>query len=167
MKKTIIILFVLFAASNARADNFGCTVMLCLVSPGGPMQFAECRPTIKKLYNILYNRGSFPSCQEAEGNGLTTKKGTEPWVPCADGYDTVTDDVNLGVDSMSMRVCRKVVGYREVKSHGEGIRKIPVYDQYNQQMRPEPHYVEVWHEGAQKGERFWYKIKRKKKKGWF
>lgn len=34
----------LISGSNARADDWGCQVILCLSSPGGPTQYAECRP---------------------------------------------------------------------------------------------------------------------------
>ena len=114
---------------------------------------------------MLYDRKPFPSCHEADANGVTTQKGYEPWIPCEDGYDLIEkNDAEFG---FTTRTCRKLIGYKEVKSYGEGIRKIPVYDQYNQQRRREPFFVEVWHEGEQKGERFWYRLKKKKKKKWF
>jgi hypothetical protein len=33
------------SAQSARADEWGCQVILCLANPGGPTQYAECRPS--------------------------------------------------------------------------------------------------------------------------
>ena len=166
MKILSLILVVLLAASTVVADDFGCKAILCLTSPGGPKQFEECRPTIEKLQRKLSLGRPFPTCQEAEGTGLTTKNGVEPWEPCAGGYTPAIEEGDMEFGRSNSRVCRKLIGWKEVYSDGEGLRKIPVYDQYDQKSRPEPNYVEAWHDGEQKGERFYYKIK-KKKKGWF
>ncbi len=34
---------------SARAEEWGCQVILCLSNPGGPTQYGECRPPIEKL----------------------------------------------------------------------------------------------------------------------
>lgn len=41
--------FYLVFDGKARADDWGCQVILCLSNPGGPTQYAECRPPIEKL----------------------------------------------------------------------------------------------------------------------
>lgn len=38
------------SAQSARADEWGCQVILCLSNPGGPTQYGECRPPIEKLW---------------------------------------------------------------------------------------------------------------------
>ncbi len=46
----------------ARADAWGCQVMLCLSNPGGPEQYAECVPPIEKLWAALRHGDPFPTC---------------------------------------------------------------------------------------------------------
>lgn len=50
---------------SARADDWGCEVLLCLSDPRGPTTESECRPPIEKLYDVLKRGGSFPSCSFA------------------------------------------------------------------------------------------------------
>ena len=47
---------------SARADDWGCQVILCLSNPGSPTQYAECRPPIEKLWRSLARGHSFPTC---------------------------------------------------------------------------------------------------------
>ncbi|QAB00953.1 MULTISPECIES: hypothetical protein [Agrobacterium tumefaciens complex] len=47
---------------SARADDWGCQVILCLSNPGGPTQYGECRPPIEKLWSWLAKGRSFPAC---------------------------------------------------------------------------------------------------------
>lgn len=55
------------AASSilAQADDFGCTVLLCLANPAGPMAVAECISPIRKLYRNLARGKAFPTCDMA------------------------------------------------------------------------------------------------------
>jgi hypothetical protein len=53
------------ASVAARADDFGCTVLLCLANPAGPMAVAECVSPIKKLYRNLAKGKAFPTCDMA------------------------------------------------------------------------------------------------------
>lgn len=50
------------SAQSARADEWGCQVILCLSNPGGPTQYGECRPPIEKLWSWLSRGRSFPTC---------------------------------------------------------------------------------------------------------
>lgn len=52
----------LSAPEKAKADDWGCQVMLCLASPGSPTMFSECIPPITKLWDVLDHGGGFPSC---------------------------------------------------------------------------------------------------------
>jgi len=54
-----------FLGQEAVASDWGCEVILCLSNPGGPMQYKECVPPIKKLYRHLAKGKSFPKCSGA------------------------------------------------------------------------------------------------------
>lgn len=76
-----------FSASIARADDWGCQVLLCLSNPGGATQYAECRPPIERLWSHLAKGRSFPICS---GVGFTaTKPRYEPYY-CDAGFRLVT-----------------------------------------------------------------------------
>jgi hypothetical protein len=73
----------LISGSNAHADDWGCQVILCLSNPGGPTQYAECRPPIQKLWGELAEGHSFPTCS---GVGFhSSRPGYEPYY-CDAGY---------------------------------------------------------------------------------
>ncbi|MFL9989334.1 hypothetical protein [Paraburkholderia sediminicola] len=52
----------IFAPGLAHADDWGCQVLLCLSSPGGPEQYSACVPPIEKLWRALRHGDPFPSC---------------------------------------------------------------------------------------------------------
>jgi len=52
-------------SASARASDHGCTVLLCLANPAGPMAVSECVPPIKKLYRDLAKGKAFPTCAMA------------------------------------------------------------------------------------------------------
>jgi hypothetical protein len=62
------------ASVAARADDFGCTVLLCLANPAGPMAVAECVSPIKKLYRNLARGKAFPTCDMASAPDAPTGK---------------------------------------------------------------------------------------------
>lgn len=64
----------ILASINARASDHGCTVLLCLANPNGPMALGECVPPIKKLFRDLARGHAFPSC--AMGTSGNTNKAT-------------------------------------------------------------------------------------------
>lgn len=69
--------------SSARADDWGCQVILCLSNPGGPTQYAQCRPPIQKLWSELAKGHSFPMCS---GIGFrSSRPGYQPY-SCDAGY---------------------------------------------------------------------------------
>ena len=73
----------LSSGQSARADEWGCQVILCLSNPGGPTQYAECRPPIQKLWRWLAKGRSFPTCS---GVGFQSSRPRyEPYY-CNDGY---------------------------------------------------------------------------------
>lgn len=68
----------------ARADDWGCTVLLCLASPGGPTQYAACVPPVTRLWSHMKRGGAFPTCSAAGQS--TSPVGYDPYEPCQDGY---------------------------------------------------------------------------------
>ncbi|MGF0524085.1 hypothetical protein ACQEDT_21425 [Agrobacterium pusense] len=73
----------LISGSNARADDWGCQVILCLSNSGGATQYAECRPPIQKLWRALAKGHSFPTCS---GVGFhSSRPGYEPYY-CNDSF---------------------------------------------------------------------------------
>lgn len=68
---------------SAHADEWGCQVALCLSNPGGPTQFAECRPPIHKLWRWLAKGRSFPTCS---GIGFQSSHPRYEPYHCSDGY---------------------------------------------------------------------------------
>ncbi|MBU9576283.1 hypothetical protein [Burkholderia multivorans] len=51
----------------ARADDWGCQVLLCLSNPGGPEQYGACVPPIEKLWTALRHGDPFPACDFSAG----------------------------------------------------------------------------------------------------
>ncbi len=56
-----------FAPTLARADDWGCQVLLCLANPGGPEQYSQCVPPIEKLWSALRHGDPFPTCDFGSG----------------------------------------------------------------------------------------------------
>ncbi|AOK67879.1 hypothetical protein [Burkholderia multivorans] len=56
-----------FVPTLARADDWGCQVLLCLANPGGPEQYGACVPPIEKLWKALSQGDPFPSCDFSAG----------------------------------------------------------------------------------------------------
>jgi hypothetical protein len=52
---------------SACADEWGCTVLLCLSNPAGPMAVPACVAPVQKLYAVLRSGGS-PSCDTGAGS---------------------------------------------------------------------------------------------------
>lgn len=60
------------APAMARADDWGCQVILCLSNPGGPEQYAECVPPIERLWTALRHGDPFPTCDFGTGGSQGT-----------------------------------------------------------------------------------------------
>lgn len=54
-------------------DNWGCEVALCLATPGSPTTYSACVPPIKKLWNVLSDGGSMPSCSSGGINQISVR----------------------------------------------------------------------------------------------
>lgn len=66
----IALTFGLVAAPQARADTWGCEVLLCLSNPAGPMAVAQCVPPISRLYRAIFRwrPDPFPTCTMSNGS---------------------------------------------------------------------------------------------------
>ncbi len=58
-----------FTSTAAKADTWGCEVLLCLSNPAGPMAVSQCVPPIQRLYRAIFKRNPdpFPTCAMAQG----------------------------------------------------------------------------------------------------
>lgn len=77
--------------NSAKADEWGCQVLLCLANPNGPTAVGECVPPITRLWNALRKRNPdpFPTCDMAQ-NTATGKRsfaelGNNYYDPCPAG----------------------------------------------------------------------------------
>lgn len=84
----------LFPAAESRADDWPCTVALCLANPKGPTELTECVPPIRKLFKELARGHAFPHC-DMNGGGQTSGNSTrnDPTSArnCPPGYLTYHD----------------------------------------------------------------------------
>lgn len=62
----------IMAPGVARADDWGCQVILCLSNPGGPEQYGECVPPIGRLWAALRHGDPFPTCDFRAGGSQGT-----------------------------------------------------------------------------------------------
>lgn len=51
--------------ASARADVFGCTVLLCMMNPAGWASVPSCIQPVQKAFNLVARRQSWPQCPEA------------------------------------------------------------------------------------------------------
>lgn len=73
-----------FFNSQAQASDYGCSVLLCLANPSGPMAVSECVPPIQQLFRDLLRFKPFPTCVLASGpDGQSyAKQGTSYYEVC-------------------------------------------------------------------------------------
>jgi hypothetical protein len=71
----VVMTWSVLAPTLARADDWGCQVLLCVANPGGPEQYSQCVPPIEKLWAALRHGDPFPSCDfgsaGSQGSGAT------------------------------------------------------------------------------------------------
>lgn len=81
----------LFATTPAKADDWGCEVLLCLSNPAGPMAVAACVPPIQRLYRAIFKPrpDPFPTCDMAVNvkgqRSYATPQYNDYYDPCPDG----------------------------------------------------------------------------------
>lgn len=78
----------LMVPSAARADNWGCEVLLCLSNPAGPMAVSACVPPITRLYRAIFKwrPDPFPTCTMSSGEG-SSASGNYAYVAPPSFYD--------------------------------------------------------------------------------
>ncbi|MDQ1817802.1 hypothetical protein RBA41_31325 [Massilia sp. CCM 9210] len=80
VKKLALVVALWSLNAIAQASDHGCTVLLCMANPGGPMKVAECVPPMKKLFKDLAKGKPFPGCD-------FSKSGSEPSKPATSYAD--------------------------------------------------------------------------------
>lgn len=143
--------------SHARADDWGCQVLLCLSNPGGPTQYAACVPPIQRLWSELAKGGAFPTCS---GVGFrTSQPGYQPY-SCEDGYRLSTGSGPLGMGATCLSTTRQEVDSSACVSGGDatngfarwissdGQRRCIAYVTARPSERSQPHFLDVTIEGV-------------------
>jgi hypothetical protein len=89
-------------AQQARADQWGCEVLLCMSNPAGPEAVSQCVSPMERFYNVLKHGGSRPTCDES---GWSGNIGYQP-LTCPDGFALTGRDVGQGLPP----VCQSATG---------------------------------------------------------
>jgi hypothetical protein len=160
----------LISTASARADDWGCQVILCLANPGGPTQYAECRPPIQKLWRELAKGHSFPTCS---GVGFqSSRPGYEPYY-CDSGYGLSGNYGPRGEQATCLSTALRQVSNslcsldRDRQGGGSGSIVSPRWQRLGGRMqcmgyaitrpnvRSQPHYIDVTIDGVGQ-QRVWY-----------
>lgn len=160
----------LISERDARADDWGCQVILCLSNPGGPTQFAECRPPISKLWQELAKGHSFPTCTGVGFRG--SQPGYEPYY-CNDGYSLTARYGDRGQEATCVSATLQKVDTRFCQSGRNGAAESTDlvtsarwqrqgkhvecmgYPTEQPSRRSQPHYIDVSIDGVG-SQRVWY-----------
>jgi hypothetical protein len=160
----------LISGSKARADDWGCQVILCLSNPGGSTEYAQCRPPIQKLWRELAEGRSFPTCS---GLGFhSNRPGYEPHYcdagyTLSGGYGPRGEDatcVSTSLQRVNNTLCSNGRdGYdtdtnKVLSPHWQregGGPQCMAYPIERPNVRSQPHYVDVTIDGVGK-QRVWY-----------
>lgn len=141
----------LISGGKARADDWGCKVVLCLSNPGGPTQYQECRPPIEKLWERLAEGRPFPPCN---GTGLQISRPRYAPYFCDVGYRLT---VRYGAHSGREAACvsnepKHLPGDRCPDLHGAGNAfghgECEGLDVVRPHVRSRPHFIDVTIDGA-------------------
>ena len=160
----------LSSGQSARADDWGCQVILCLSNPGGPTEFAECRPPIQKLWRWLAKGRSFPTCS---GVGFQSSRPRYEPLYCNEGYRLTGGYGPRGQDATCVSTSMQVVDDALCRRDRDGGRGSDAsissarwqWDNGRQQcmayiisrplIREKPRYIDVTIEGVGK-QRVWF-----------
>ncbi|AYG62358.1 hypothetical protein QD460_25150 [Rhizobium jaguaris] len=156
--------------SHARADDWGCQVILCLSNPGGATQYSECRPPIDRLWEELAEGHSFPACS---GVGFrASQPGYDPYY-CNDGYNLTTRYGDRGQEATCVSTTLQKVNDRFCSSDKDSAPdnsglvisarwrrdgrhlECVAYPTLQPNRRSQPHYVDVTIDGVG-SQRVWY-----------
>lgn len=90
----VIILVLSMGTETAKANDWGCEVLLCLSNPKGPTAVEECKPSIHRLWDHLRDGHEFPSCDMAKSDKGRSyaKQGFDFFDPCPPGTRVLARD---------------------------------------------------------------------------
>lgn len=74
----------------AGAASWMCTVILC-IGGSNPMQYADCRPPLRKFYRHLARGWSLPSCEGEDGGPILLRGGRVIYHDCPEGTVEMID----------------------------------------------------------------------------
>ncbi|WP_354317602.1 hypothetical protein [Sinorhizobium fredii] len=147
----------LVSDSIARADDWGCEVILCLSNPGGATQYAPCRPPITGLWRELARGHAFPAC-----SGVSFRASRPRYEPyaCDEGFRLTTRTSDRGREASCVSTTPQTVSGRECYSdqaggapssrryHPGSQRQCRRYVTRRPIVRSKPHYVDVTIDGV-------------------
>lgn len=122
------------SVSAADADEWGCTVVLCLANPGGPTQYAACVLPVTRLWSHLKRGGTFPTCSGAGSSASPV--GHDPYEPCEYGYVLR----ELGRDGASRPAC---VSSKPVRDCDRANEACQPHDIQAVRHRAQPNFIDV------------------------
>ncbi len=101
-------LVALIASPQARADDWGCQVLLCLSNPAGPMAVAQCVPPIQRLYAAIFKwrPDPFPTCTMNNGQD-SSSGGNYAYVAPPSYYDACPSGTTAAAVGMHVAVGRQ------------------------------------------------------------
>jgi hypothetical protein len=156
--------------TKARANDWGCQVILCLSNPGGPTQYAQCRPPIRRLWRSLAKGHSFPTCS---GVGFqSSRPGYAPY-SCDEGYMLTSSYGPYGREATCISTSLREVSSQFCSFGRKGQRNLPgsVFSArwhrengharcmaeiaVQPKRRQQPHYIDVTIKGVGR-QRVWY-----------
>ena len=59
-------------STQVKADEWGCTVLLCLSNPAGPTSVPECVPPVEELLAVIRS-GGVPQCESGGSDAVNLK----------------------------------------------------------------------------------------------
>ncbi|WP_370051197.1 hypothetical protein [Sinorhizobium fredii] len=154
----------LVSDSIARADDWGCEVILCLSNPGGATQYAPCRPPIHRLWRELARGHAFPTCSSV--GFRASRPRYEPYY-CNEGFRLTTRTNDRGNEASCISMTPQTVSKSECY-YGEaggvpssrwyrasGQRQCRRYVTRRPNVRSKPHFFDVTIDGIGR-QRVWY-----------
>ncbi|MER9335285.1 hypothetical protein NKJ06_15005 [Mesorhizobium sp. M0293] len=158
------------SAAPARADDFGCEVLLCILNPQGWASVGECVPPVERAFRMVAHGEPWPQCPEAGSSG---RIGYEKFKPCPDGTIAVSPETeSSGSDNSS----RSQTVYKPdsngafcaarnatnaswaTNPRGSGYGARPTSAVTRREQRTEPNYLDLTTTDGK--QRFWFNLSR-------
>lgn len=161
----------IFAAATAlaplaRADEFGCKVLLCILNPNGWSSVGECVPPVERALRMAARGKGWPQCPEAGSRGSI---GYERWKPCPDGTVAVSPvggtapehGAHAGAPACQPDGDGAYCARRSQSGAGgwrEGAREQSCSSVSSRERRSEPNFIDLTMEN--RVQRFWFNLER-------